>query len=47
VAADGLPEVIEITFAEATQQNGIREFPIPHLDYPNDPEIPDISFSFA
>lgn len=47
VAADGLPEVIEITFAEATQQSENREFPLPHLDYPNDPEIPDIFFSFA
>jgi hypothetical protein len=47
VAADGLPEVIEITFAEATQQNGSRDFPLPLLDFPNDPEIPDIFFSFA
>lgn len=47
VAADGLPEVIEITFAEATQQNGSRDFPLPLLDYPNDPEIPDIFFSFT
>jgi hypothetical protein len=47
VAADGLPEVIEITFAEATQQNGSRDFPLPLLDFPNDPEIPDIFFSFT
>ncbi len=47
VAADGLPEVIEITFAEATHQDGSRDFPLPLLDYPNDPEIPDIFFSFA
>jgi hypothetical protein len=47
VAADGLPEVIEITFAEATHRDGSRDFPVPLLDYPNDPEIPDIFFSFA
>ena len=47
VSADGLPEVLEITFASAKHESGSREFPLPHLDYPNDPDIPDISFSFA
>jgi hypothetical protein len=47
VAADGLPEVLEITFASAKHESGNQEFPLPYLDYPNDPDIPDISFSFA
>jgi hypothetical protein len=47
VAADGLPEVLEITFARSEREIGNRDFPLPHLDYPNDPNIPDISFSFA
>jgi hypothetical protein len=47
VAADGLPEVLEITFARSEREIGNREFPLPHLDYPNDPNISDISFAFA
>jgi hypothetical protein len=47
VAADGLPEVLEITFAKSEREIGNREFPLPHLDFPNDPNIPDISFAFA
>ena len=47
VSTDGLPEVLEITFARALREFGNREFPLPHLDYPNDPNVPDISFSFA
>ncbi|MEY3581206.1 MAG: hypothetical protein RLZ02_159 [Actinomycetota bacterium] len=47
VAADGLPEVLEITFARSEREIGNREFPLLHLDYPNDPNIPDISFAFA
>jgi hypothetical protein len=47
VAADGLPEVLEITFARSEREIGNREFPLPHLDFPNDPNIPDISFAFA
>jgi hypothetical protein len=47
VATDGLPEVLEISFARAEREIGDREFPLPHLDYPNDPNIPDISFAFA
>ncbi len=47
VATDGLPEVLEISFARAEREIGNREFPLPHLDHPNDPDIPDISFSFA
>ena len=47
VAIDGLPEVLELTFASAKHESGSREFPLPHLDYPNDPDMPDITFSFA
>jgi hypothetical protein len=47
IAPDGLPEVVEITFSRATKEKGDFVFPLPHLDYPNDPDLPDIAFSFS
>ena len=47
VAADGLPEVLEITFASAGQDYGSRNFPLVGQDFPNDSKFPDIDFSFA
>jgi hypothetical protein len=47
VAADGLPEVLEITFASAGPDYGIRNFPLAGQDFPNDSKFPDLDFSFA
>ena len=48
VASDGLPHVIEITFAQnmglATSQQ--LKFPLIGLDYPNDNSVPDCVFEF-
>ena len=48
VAPDGLPEVVEITFAKNCKNNfsDNLSFPLTGLDFPNDPTTPDISFSF-
>ena len=46
ISEDGLPEVLEITFASATLERGGSEFPLPGLDFPNDSEAPDLQFSF-
>ena len=47
VSADGLPEVLEITFANAGKDHGSRNFPLVGKDFPNDSKFPDIEFSFA
>lgn len=47
VAPDGLPEVLEITFSRATKEQGDLAFPLTHLDYPNDRDLPDIELSFS
>ena len=47
ISEDGLPEVLEITFASASSDRGSFEFPLPDLDFPNDRETPDLQFSFA
>ena len=48
IASDGLPEVIEITFAKdcLTSYSKNLKFPLIGLDYPNDSRKPDIQFSF-
>jgi hypothetical protein len=48
VAPDGLPEVVEITFAKDCESNysDTLSFPLAGLDYPNDKSFPDLSFSF-
>ena len=48
VASDGLPEVVEITFAKDCESSysDTLSFPLAGLDFPNDPTKPDISFSF-
>ena len=49
VSPDGLPEVVEITFArdcESRYSDNVV-FPVGGLDYPNDPDIPDLAFSFT
>ena len=48
VAPDGLPEVVEITFAKDCK-NGYSDnlsFPLAGLDFPNDKSLPDLSFYF-
>jgi hypothetical protein len=47
VAPDGLPQVVEITFAKATREKASYVFPLSQLDYPNDSNLPDIVFSFS
>ena len=48
VAPDGLPEVVEITFAMDCENrfSDNANFPIDGLDYPNDKSLQDLSFSF-
>lgn len=48
VAPDGLPEVVEITFAKDCKNSysDNLNFPIAELDFPNDKSLPDLSFSF-
>ena len=48
VASDGLPEVVEITFAKDCESNysDTLSFPLAGLDFPNDESLPDLSFSF-
>jgi hypothetical protein len=48
VAPDGLPEVVEITFAKDCESNysDTLSFPLAGLDFPNDKSFPDLSFSF-
>lgn len=48
VAPDGLPEVVEITFAKdcVNRYSDNLIFPLRGLDYPNDKSFPDLSFSF-
>ena len=48
VAPDGLPEVVEITFAKDFESNysDTLSFPLAGLDFPNDKSLPDLSFSF-
>jgi hypothetical protein len=49
VSPDGLPEVVEITFAKDCE-SGYSDnvvFPLGGLDYPNDPDKPDLIFSFT
>jgi hypothetical protein len=46
IAGDGLPEVLEITFASASADRGSSEFPLLELDFPNDSNRPDLEFSF-
>lgn len=49
VASDGLPEVLEVTFARDCSHrfsNNLR-FPLAGLDYPNDKSMPDLMFYFA
>lgn len=49
VAADGLPTVLEMTFArkELVSNQQILEFPRFGLDCPNDIALPDLQFSFG
>ena len=48
VAPDGLPEVVEITFAKECEKtySDNMSFPLVGLDYPNDKSLPDLTFSF-
>ena len=48
VAPDGLPEVVEITFAKDCENNYSENliFPLAGLDFPNDKSLPDLSFAF-
>lgn len=48
VAPDGLPEVVEITFARDCENSFSDKlsFPLVGLDFPNDKSLPDLSFTF-
>ena len=48
VAPDGLPEVVEITFAKDCKNSysDNLSFPLAGLDFPNDKSLPDLSFYF-
>lgn len=45
---DGLPTFVEVTFARSdlVRNSRVLEFPRPGLDYPNDPELPEMEFTF-
>lgn len=47
--ADGLPTVVEVTFAhpDLVGNSRVLEFPRVGLDYPNDSELPELEFVFA
>lgn len=50
VAADGLPEVLEITFVNSPKHISSekrKSFPLDNLDYPNNTEKEDFKFSFS
>lgn len=46
--ADGLPTFVEVTFArpDLVGTSRVLEFPRDGLDYPNDPELPELEFVF-
>jgi hypothetical protein len=46
--ADGLPTFVEVTFARSdlVGDSRVLEFPRSGLDYPNDPELPEMEFVF-
>lgn len=46
--ADGLPTFVEVTFARSdlVRDSRVLEFPRSGLDYPNDPELPEMDFVF-
>ena len=48
-ASDGLPTVVEITFArkDSVSAQPVLDFPRSGLDYPNDSSLPDCEFSFS
>lgn len=50
VAADGIPDVLEITLLKTNKLSSPNNFrnnlPVPTLDNPNRPELPDFRFSF-
>jgi hypothetical protein len=48
VAPDGLPEVVEITFAKdcKNSHSDNLSYPLAGLDFPNDKSLPDLSFYF-
>jgi len=49
IAADGLPTVVEITFArkDFVSAQRVLEFPRIGLDYPNDGSLPECEFGFS
>jgi len=46
--ADGLPTFVEVTFArrDLVGDSRVLQFPRSGLDYPNDPELPELEFKF-
>ena len=50
VLSDGFPNVIEITFLnkknKVFSETSSKSFPLKHLDFPNNPHLPDIEFQF-
>lgn len=47
--SDGLPTFVEVTFArrDLVGASRVLEFPRLGLDYPNDPELPELEFKFV
>jgi hypothetical protein len=48
LGSDGLPTVLEITFVshDLVRNSRVFKFPRPGLDFPNNPEVPDLSINF-
>lgn len=49
LSPDGLPTFVEVTFAhrDLIGKSKVLNFPIDGLDFPNDPELPELEFSFS
>jgi hypothetical protein len=49
LSPDGLPTFVEVTFAhpDLVGKSKVLNFPVGGLDFPNDPELPDLDFSFS
>lgn len=49
LSPEGLPTFVEVTFAhpDLVGKSKVLNFPIDGLDFPNDPELPELEFSFS
>ena len=50
ILSDGFPNVAEVTFLNkknnSSYTNTFKSFPLKNLDFPNNPNLPDIEFEF-